>query len=235
MYRIGLVENDPEDRKRIHAMLETFFAAQPYDCAEFSLSEAFLSSARQNSFDVVIFDVELGGLNGIEAAKQLRQHDCRVIILFATSHPESVFSSFAAEPLNYLLKPISKAAFFDCMKKAIEKLEMSARDAFRFSFGGAVYSVPVPDIRYFESDKRLIVLHAVKQTYKFYGKLSELETQPQLAGFLRCHHSLFVNPMYVLRVNAAEITLRGGDVLPVSKSRTRDVQRRYMDYIAGTL
>lgn len=225
------------DSMRIHVCLKEIFSDlhRQYSLLECSSGEEFLKIAGPGRFDIAIFDVEMKGINGIETAKRLRDIDRQVIIIFITAHPNNVFSSFAAEPLNYLLKPLKKSDFYITLQKAVEKLTRSKMDTYHFSFNGIVYSVPVNEILFFEKNMRLIVLHAVSDNYRFYGKLSDLEAHPKLASFIRCHNSFMVNPNYIFCVTATTITLYGGTTIPVSKSRTKDVQNRYMDHIANLI
>lgn len=237
MYNIALVENNQLDRMQISACLREVFLNlhKQYTCVECSSGEEFLEIAESGRFDIAIFDVEMKGINGIEAAKSLRAIDRKVIIIFVTSHPNNVFSSFAAEPLNYLLKPLNKGEFSVTLGQAVKKLDYSRFNTYHFSFNGITYGVPVDEILYFEKDMRLIILHMAEHSYRFYGKLTDIESHPKLAAFIRCHNSFMVNPSFILSVTAVKITLEGGISIPVSKSRTKEVQQKYMDYISNLL
>ena len=237
MYRIGLCEDCREDRQRVRLYLETLFQEihKPYTYTEYTSYRNFLDEAKPFMFDILLFDVDLGGKSGIEAAVRLRKADKRVIIIFTTNYPGNVFDSFAAEPLQYLLKPLSRELFMEVMKNALSKIEDSRQKVITFSFDKVIYNIPVDSIIYFENEKRLIYIVTEQTTYKFYGKISLLEQHPLLNGFIHCHRSYLVNPAFIQRIEHDTIILTAGEKIPISRSSSKKVREQYINYISKLL
>lgn len=233
MYRISLCEDNAKDRAWICTALEQIFAEQgePYLLDEYVSGKVFCFSSKPYSYDIAIFDVEMEGMDGIEAAKRLREKDSSVKIIFTTAHKEAVFSSFYAEPLQYLLKPLKFSTFRDTILKAINRIQQNIGQMYSFSFDNTTYFVPLSEIMYFESNARTIEIVTVKKRYLFYGKLRDLETQPELAGFIRCYQSYLVNPEYIRNL-ASTVVLRNGTELPISRGKAKTVKEQFMRYLS---
>lgn len=233
MYNIAICEDNIEDRQRIHDYFESFFAREPgqYVLEDFSSGEQFFAQTKAYQFQMVIFDIELYKMNGISAANKLRGLDRLVSIVFTTSHPEYVFSSFSAEPLQYLLKPVNEKKFREIITKFIEKTEIEKSKKFILTFNNEIFNIPISEIIYFESTKRVVEAVTVKGRYPFYDKLNEIEKMPILKDFIRCHQSFLVNSDYISRITSDSVRLTDGTSIVLSRSRAKIVKDSYMFYI----
>ena len=237
MYQIALCENDKEDRQWMKDLLDRAFQEfkMPYYLTEYSSGEQFLQYMHPYVYDIVIFDIEMNKISGIEAAKRLRDVDKKVKIIFNTVHKENVFSSFYAEPLHYFIKPVKYENLKEILEKAIQDIKEKENRLFIFRFNNLLYSIPVSDIMYFESQKRVVNVVTVKESFSFYGKLDELETQDILRHFIRSAQSFLVNPEYIKAISNTNILLINSDSLPVSRGKYKQIKEQFMRYITGLL
>lgn len=234
MYNLALCENSPDDQLWIREALKRIFQHlnRPYLLTEYSSGEEFLYHMKPHLYDVVIFDVEMNRINGIECARRLREVDKNVIIVFATVHSENFFSCFAAEPLQYFLKPIQFGPFQDFMCSVIDKVDNARRDQFPLAFNNTVYCVPTSEIMYFQSMGRQVQLHTYNASHCFYSKLDEVAQNPMLSHFIRSSQSFLVNPDYVKQLKGDDIYMTSGDVLPISRGKSKQIRGLYLQYIA---
>ena len=235
MYRIALCEDSAADRERVESYLQQVFGELrlPYSLDCFASAELFFGKTSPHMFDIVIFDVELGLMDGITASRTLRAHDKGVIIAFTSSHPEYVFSSFSAEPLNYLLKPIRYPDLYGLIEASVRRIDESRRSVFGFEMRGVLYGLPVNEIRYFESNARIIRVVTDTAEYSFYGKLDDIAGDPKLASFIRCHKSYLVNPAFVQEVTGTAVKISSGDLIPVSRGNAKRVKAEFAGYLSG--
>lgn len=235
MYRIALCEDSTQDKLYIQQLLDQVFSElkQHYRLYVWSSAEGFLSEAAPHTFDIAIFDVELDRMNGIEASRRLRAKDKNVIIIFTSSHPEYVFSSFPSEPLNYLVKPVEYTKLLAVIRESVRRIQESQNDVFSFEAKGIVYNIPIKDIVLFESHARIIRIRLSESTYEFYGKLDDIAKNPHLSAFIRCHKSFFVNPVYIQRIGNDAITLSTDDTIPVSRGNMKRVKEEYAMFLNG--
>ncbi len=233
MYRLLLCEDNEQDRIWIKRALDEIFddMDQAYQLSAFMTGEQVLFHMQPGLYDIAIFDVELDKADGIEIAKKLRQIDKNVVILFASVHSKNVFSSFAAEPLSFLAKPLKKAEFASYIRKAVQKADKIQKDRYTVSLNNSVFAVPVRDILYFESIGRTIRLKAEHTDFVFYDKLSALEEDPRLRSFFRCHQSYLVNMDHCFEVTEKDIRLSDGERIPVSRSKNRGFKEAFVRYL----
>lgn len=237
MYQIALCENDREDLQRIKTLLERASRELQfsYQLTDYSSGEQFLNFMRPYLYDIAVFDIEMNKISGIEAAKKLRDVDKKVKIIFTTIHKENVFSSFYAEPLQYFIKPVKYEEFKEILLKATEDIRARKSQVFAFCFNNLLYSVPISDILYFESRKRIVNVVTISETLSFYGKLDELENQALLHSFIRCSQSFLINPEYIKTISNTAVTLSNSKVLPVSRGKYKQIKEHFMKHVAGLL
>ena len=79
------------------------------------------------SFDVVLLDIEMPNINGLDIARQLRDVDDDLFIVFTTSYPEYMHESFEIQTFQFLIKPISQMALFNLFNNIIKKINRNSK------------------------------------------------------------------------------------------------------------
>ena len=92
----------------------------------------------------------------------------------------------------------------------------------------SVKNIPLSDILYFESNKRVLIVHTKNDEYSFYGKLDQVEKELDGKDFIRTHQSYFVNARKIKSVSKDSAELQNGEILPVSKSKASAVKNAYL-------
>lgn len=235
MYRIAICEDCDEDRLQTKAALRQIMTEEnaTYSITDFWSGEEFIFHYKPYMFDIVLFDVKMRRVSGIDAAKQLRETDRSVVIIFLTTYSNFVFSSFSAEPIRYLIKPLDYNEFKPTMIKAMQKADENNRSCYCLTFGSATYRVPVKEIHYFCSVGRTVEAHCASDNYAFYAKLDDVEKNEYLSDFLRCHQSILVNPDQIRRITKEEITLFSGETLPISRIRAKAIRDSFLQRVSS--
>lgn len=187
-------------------------------------------------FDLVYMDIEMADMDGISAALALREAKLPTIIVYMSCHEERMREVFLVEPFRFLLKPIEEAEFRAVFLSAWERIREQT-GYYTFSYKKACYRIPFGLITYFESRRRIIIVHLAGKTVKeedsrqdwFYGKMGDIEEQvADLNGrFLRLHQSFLVNFDYIRVLAATEAQLLDGRRIPVSEDRRQGVLARF--------
>lgn len=195
--------------------------------------ELLLSDIR---IDILFLDIQMSGKNGMEAAREFRKKDKKVILIFVTATEEYVFQAFDVGAFNYIVKPIDDAKFADVFHRAVEELGLNKTELeeteekyVMINNGGVHIKVVLEDIVYAEVFNRKVVIHKQDEKIEYYGKMSTLEA---LAGesFFRPHRAYLVNFKYVEKYDATTIYLEKGSVL-MAKQKYPEFVRKYMKYI----
>lgn len=188
--------------------------------------------------DILFLDIQMNGKNGMETAQQLRKNERDMIIIFVTALEEYVFQSFDVGAFHYLVKPFDDRKFLEVLKNAVgqyqrngqitEKKGGEHQKPLLISSGGSHIAVMPDEITYAEVFNRKVVIHTVRQTIEYYGKLKDLE-QELGEDFYRPHRAYLVHFKYVRKYDAHNIYLEQGQTL-LAKRNYSDFVKKYMRY-----
>jgi DNA-binding LytR/AlgR family response regulator len=197
--------------------------------------DLLMALGKGESFDVVFLDVYMGLTNGVDVARELRNYDEDCCIVFATNSRGHAIDGYGVRALQYLLKPLAKAAVDKALDQAREQLERR-RDRFvllRNKQGS--YRIPLHEISYVESRARVFVIHRGDLgDLEFYGRLDDFEGELGDPRFLRCHKSYIVNLDYVRAIEGGEFILEGGEALRISM-KLSEAKSRFASFLARDL
>lgn len=179
-------------------------------------------------FDLILLDITMKKCDGMTAAKAIRQADDKVMIVFVTSSAEYVFTGYEVRAFRYLLKPELLHGFSGVFRECLDELTRSDEQRFTFQKASETVSIPLKDIMYFESNKRIITIKTLNEEYSFYGKLDNIEEQLKKQDFVRCHQSFLVNAKKITAVRSNDLSLNNGKSLPVSKRRAKETNEAFL-------
>lgn len=214
------------DKKMIDRYIDIF-----YDGA--SLERIYEKGDR---FDIIYLDIEMSGKNGIEAAKSIRKLDRDVLLIYVSSYETYFMQLFEVEPFRFIKKPIKETEFEEVIDLAYERI--IEEDAyFEYKYNKTIGKVLIRKIMYFESAGRIVNIHTEESTYRYYGKLDEVERRliQNKISFLRIHKSFYVNFHFVDKITFSKLILSDGTVLQISQDRQNNIRKRYLDIFGGTL
>lgn len=222
--KICICDDASEERASIYDLVKDWARRSERDVSiyEFPDAEAFLFGYEDIAPDIVLLDIEMPGMNGVELAKRLRAGNKLVQIAFITGYSEYIAEGYEVAALHYLLKPVSPEKLFSTLDRAMERLKTDGRKLV-IETSAETALLPIYEIRYIEVIKNYITIHAdsdytVKKTLKeIEGELDE--------RFLRVGRSYIVNLRFISRVTRTEIFLRGGEMVPLPRGAYETVNQ----------
>lgn len=190
---------------------------------------AALFEAGKARFDLILLDITMKGCDGLSAAKRIRAVDKEVMIVFVTASAEYVFSGYEVRAFRYILKPELINGFESVFRECVTELTRADDAKFVFQSGSESTGIPVRDILYFESNKRIITLHTVSgEEFSFYGKLDAVGESLKKNDFVRCHQSYLINATKITSLSPSGAVLSDGTTVPVSKHRARETNEAFL-------
>ena len=194
---------------------------------EYPSAEALLFSYPDRPPDILLLDIEMPGMNGVELAKKLRSRRETVQIVFITGYPDFIGEGYEVEALHYLLKPVTPEKLSEVLNRALGKISQAEKKILLPSDGGET-AIFLHEIRYIEAQRQYSVIYAGSGEYRLKIPISELETR--LDGyFLRVQRSFIVNLREVLRINRTEVVLKSGEAVPISRGMADVVGKRIIE------
>lgn len=224
-YKIAICDDSSADRQYILNMVRRWAAESGHTVHlnDFSSAESFLFHyAEENDYDMLLLDIEMGEMDGVTMAKQLRKSNDTVQIIFITGYSDYISEGYEVAALHYLMKPVKEEKLFAVLARATEKLAKNEK-MLTIESGGEMVRVPVYQIRYADVMGNYVTIHArVDVTVKM--TLGELEKQLD-DRFFRAGRSVIVNLTQISRVTKAEIRLSDGTAIPLPRGAYDGINR----------
>ena len=179
-------------------------------------------------YDMIYLDIELKNENGVDTARKIRQFDSEVLLIYITNYESFAKEVFEVSAYRFITKPISDEIFERYFQSAVNKIT-KAPQFFQFQYNKVHYKLPLDDIMYFQSDRRVTYINTETDVKKCYEKLNAIEQKLQQNGvrFFRTHQSFLVNPSYIEVYMYDAIQLRDKTVLSISEKRRKTVSELY--------
>lgn len=222
MLQIGICDDQQQARLTLQWKLERLLDRREIQghIYKFSSGEELLGWMKKHpgELDLVFLDIEMQKINGMAAARKLREADSGLQIVFVTGYSDYVYDGYSVGALGYLLKPAREQQLDDILTRALAALYRSSSEVYVCRNGDSFYRIPRTNILYFASDKRQIQCVTNECTYTFYGKLDEVERELTGGEFVRIHQRYLIRAGAVEHMSSSEVTLRSGLLLPISRS-----------------
>ena len=224
--RIAVIDDRPADRDYIAALVtrwakdrDTAVTAVPFPSAE-----AFLFDySEDRDFDILLLDIEMGAINGVELAKTVRAENDAVQMVFITGFPDFIAEGYEVSALHYLMKPVDRDKLFSVLDRAAANLEKAER-RLRVTFERRTDYVPFSKILYLEAQKQYVRIVTEGEEYRM--KASLAETAAQLDEyFFPCQRSFIVNMRHVARILPDRVVLKNGAEVPISRGMAEKIGR----------
>jgi len=198
--------------------------------SEFPSADALLFSYDELKPDILLLDVEMPGMNGVELARTLRSRSETVQIIFITGFPDYISQGYDVSALHYLLKPVDPQKLFEVLDRAAKAYGAKGEpETVIFRSGTENIKLKMSGIEYIAALGHTTAVKAGGKTYDLNVSISEAEKMLG-DGFIRCHRSYIVGLKYVSSVSGDSVTLDDGTKLPVSRSMRKTVAEEFIRY-----
>lgn len=224
-YKIAICDDSHADRQYILNMVSRWADSTGYavHTNTFTSAENFLFHyAEENDYDILLLDIEMGTMDGVTMAKQLRRNNDTVQIIFITGYSDYILEGYEVDALHYLMKPVKEEKLCSVLDRAAEKLLRNEK-VLNFKSNGEMVRIPVYQIRYADVFGNYVTIHALSDvTVKM--TLGELEKQLD-ERFYRVGRSVIVNLTQISRVTKTEIKLNDGTVILLPRGAYDGINR----------
>jgi two-component system response regulator AlgR len=236
--KLLVADDEPLARSRLTRLIEEIGGHQIV--ADARNGREALEQCARYSPDVLLLDIRMPDMDGLEAAAHLAQLDSPPAVIFTTAYDEHALAAFEARAVDYLLKPIRREKLETALHKArsvsraqlhaLGRLDDSGRSHISAQAGGNLQLVALGDVIYFQADQKYVTVRHRNGTMLIEDSLKSLEEEFG-ERFLRVHRAAlvasdFVKSLekapeggYLLRLNIVE------DTLEVSRRHVAEVRR----------
>lgn len=183
--------------------------------------------------DVIFMDIEMPGINGMEAAERLRAIDAGVFLIFVTNIAQYAVRGYRVDAMDYFIKPIGYPDFRKrmLMISARKRTALRGVKKIKVTTAGGARFIPVRDIFYIESDNHVLTYHTAYGIFSSREKsMKQLEGEIGGYGFTRCNVCYLVNLEKCVEICGDEVTV-GSTVLSISRGR----RKKFIDALAKSI
>lgn len=193
----------------------------------FSGEEFIFHWEDDKEYDLLILDIEMGKMNGMEMAKKIRQTDEQLPILFITGYDDYMAQGYEVAAIHYLLKPVNQEKLFEVLDRVQKKEKQEERLFFQGKEGNLGFLMS--QIWYVEALGHQCVLYTKEKEWTLRQSISEVEEYLcQRKEFIRCHRSYLINLQHVSALIKTEVILDNNKRLPLSRSASKKVNEAFI-------
>ena len=227
--KIAICDDNTVDQDYVNKLLNEYANENGVilEIQSFISAEQFLFQyAEEKDYQIIVLDIEMEKMNGVELAKKLREDNQEIQILFITGYPDYISEGYEVDALHYLMKPVNAEKLVKVMNKAIANLKV-AEKIFLIQEKGAMIKVLTKDIYYVEVFDHSCIIHTTEGNIETQTSIRDLEKN-LLGDFIRVHRSYLVNLEQIKKIARTEIILENGDIVPLARRKYKDVNTAFI-------
>lgn len=235
MIKIAFCDDDMEVLHQMNELLDRYRVERNEDItyAAFQSPLELLTEIEKGIRpDILFLDVVMPGQNGMDVAKEIRQYDTNMKIIFLTSSPEFAVESYSVGAYFYQLKPIWEESFFRLMDAVLAECEKKKKNSLILRSKDGITRIDLQQLEYCEVLGRKLLFHledgAVLESA---GSLDDLAGQlMQYSNFFRPHRSFLVNMEYIQNISSRSIKMVNDAEIPIPHGKCSEIKNTYMEY-----
>ncbi len=236
MIKVAFCDDDMSVLDEIERLLDQYCEKQNREIryASFQNSLELLAEIEKGMcFDVLFLDVIMPGMDGIHVAKEIRQYDNAVKIIFLTSSDEFAVQSYTVDAYFYQMKPIREESFFRLMEAVVSEHKKERQHSLVLRCKNGITRIDLDKLEYCEVIGRTLMFHMdngkVLESNKSLGELCvELS---RYENFLRPHRSFLINMEYIQNISYKTITMENQAQIPIPHGKSSEIKESYLEYI----
>lgn len=227
--KIAICDDDEQDRGLMKSLVAEYLDLHNYHIGidEYLTGESFLSSDL-SKYSLVILDIFMGELTGIETARRLVQDNPELHIIFCSTSNAYAAESYDVSALRYFIKPISREKLFGTLDRFFH-VHTSLR-TLTYKQNRMDESVYVTQIRWIEADGHRCILHTKKEDIVTRTPFAQLGEQLKDADFVKPIRYALVSLAAVTEIPTDVFALTDGTVIPISRDQRSAMKKAFTDY-----
>lgn len=236
MIKIAFCDDDMEVLHQMNELLDRYRVERNEDITYAAFQSPFeLLTEIEKGIrpDILFLDVVMPGQNGMDVAKEIRQYDTNMKIIFLTSSPEFAVESYSVGAYFYQLKPIWEESFFRLMDAVLAECEKKKKNSLILRSKDGITRIDLQQLEYCEVLGRKLLFHLENgAVLESAGSLDDLAGQlMQYSNFFRPHRSFLVNMEYIQNISSRSIKMVNDAVIPIPHGKCSEIKNTYMEYV----
>lgn len=237
MLKIAICDDNIADLSNIVSIIEDYQALQrdknniKYTAFQ-NAADLIAAMESGQQYDLVLLDILMPFVTGMDAAKEIRQFNQVVKIIFMTSSPEFAVESYSVNAYYYALKPVWKKKLFILLDKVISEMQIQSGASFQIKSKTGLTRIYINRLEYAEVTGRTILYYLTDgSVIEAIGSLRELEKE-LLSNpcFIKPHRSYIINMQHIGTIGQSQIKMQSQALVPMAKANRNTVKSAYITF-----
>lgn len=233
MYHIAIVEDETEFSTQLQEYLTQYQKEQDvaFKISVFHDGAEILENY-QPLYDIILLDIEMPKVNGMEAAEQIRKQDGDVVLMFITNMASYAIHGYEVGALDFVMKPINYYTFAMKLTRAIKRVKQKEQQQILLSVMDGVKKLGINQIYYVEVQNRMLYYYTDEGEFVVRGTMQGVEKELSAYPFVKCNHWYMVNLMHVSEVRKNMVVVQGHE-LEISRRNKTAFLKALTEYVGG--
>ncbi len=234
MLKIALCDDVQDDREKVLYALTHIEEKleEKFEIYTFSSGEKLCEDLNANNYDIILLDILMDGIDGIETARMIRNSGSESFIIFISSYDERLRELFGFNTIAFLDKPVCGLELEDAIRKCLDLLSKNEENLFTYKKNGSIMYMPMKEIVYFEAALNHVIIHTTKDeievTELFKNIWSKISKQK---NFIKTSRSFIFNLKYISLKSNAVILKTDKSEFNVGRTYKKECLERYYKYL----
>ena len=233
--RIAVVDDESVFRRQITEEIASLYGREDVSCFHYSDGEEIIRSF-ENGFelDAVFLDIEMRSIDGMAAARRIREFNKDIPIVFMTSHTEMAMDGYEVQAFRFLGKPVEREKLRQTLQDLEKKLKVDEKIVL-VKYGEQIVN-SVSALIYVEASNNSCRFVFTRQQIELRMKFKEACALVDKVSqdFYKCHRSYYINLGHVKKMAATEVTMDNGQIIPVARSASAEAKQKLFEYVRRT-
>lgn len=212
----------------------TFLSAQfDYKTVLYTNGEKFLENAAKESYDIILLDIEMKGISGLEVSKKLQQNRDKSVIVFVTSYEGYIKDAFGLNVYDYILKQECQDKLPDILREIVGQHVFKEKISLKTEFGLKMFNIE--DILYLSYNDRFIFLHTEEEETVIrlvYASLLKVKQELPEIYFFQPNNRYIVNMAAIDTFHKGILRIKGTDFdIEISRGKYKEFKDNYLNYL----
>ncbi len=232
--QIAVVEDNQQERTNLLTLLNKYARENniAMEVTTFNDGLQIVDQYRSN-FDVIYFDVQMPLMDGMTAAKKIRQIDDTVIIVFLTNYVQWAIEGYSVHALDFLLKPLTYFNFQEHFKKIRHQLAKHQK-ALTIKSNSGIRKIILDNLYYVESEGHYLHFHTTDETIDILAAMKNIEHELAPNHFYRCNNGYLINLSHVKAITGNIVEV-GSYKLQISRPRKKAFMAALTNYLGSEM
>lgn len=233
MYHIAIVEDEAEFSAQLQEYVKQYQKENdvPIKVSVFSDGAEIIENY-EPLYDIILLDIEMPKVNGMDAAEQIRSMDAGVVLMFITNMAAYAIRGYEVGALDFVMKPINYYTFSMKFTRAIKRARQKEERQILLGLPDGVKKIGIQQIHYVEVQNRMLHYYTAEGEFVMRGTMASVEEMLSPYPFVKCNHWYMVNLMHVSEVRKNTAVVAGHE-LEISRRNRTAFLKALTEYVGG--